>query len=106
MKLSNSLYDILKWVSLVLLPAFSVMYAALSGVWGFTHVQEIITTVAAIETFVGALIGISAGAHKQSKYAGDLNVTQGQDGIDLGLALEAPPEEMLDQKEVIFKVRK
>ena len=34
MKLSNKVYDILKWIALYLLPALGTLYFALSGIWG------------------------------------------------------------------------
>lgn len=57
--LKDGWYDKLKWVCLVLLPAISTLYFALSGIWGWPYATEILGTIAAIETFIGTLIGIS-----------------------------------------------
>lgn len=57
--LKDGLYDKLKWICLVLLPAISTLYFALSGIWGWPYATEILGTIAAIETFIGTLIGIS-----------------------------------------------
>lgn len=59
MKLSNDLYDKLKWVAMILLPAVSVLYLALAGLWNLPYPEQISGTVMAIDTFLGAILGIS-----------------------------------------------
>lgn len=59
MKLNNKVYDVLKWVSLVFLPALGSLYFGLSQIWGLPYGEQIVGTIALIETFLGALIGIS-----------------------------------------------
>ena len=58
--MSNKTYDILKWVALVVLPAVATLYAALSGIWGLPYGEQIVGTITAIDTFLGALLGISS----------------------------------------------
>lgn len=60
MKLPNKVYDILKWITLIALPALGTLYFALAGIWGFPYGEEIIGTIAAITTFLGALLGVSS----------------------------------------------
>ena len=57
--MSNKTYDFLKWVALVVLPAIATLYFALSGIWGFPYGEQIVGTITAIDTFLGALLGIS-----------------------------------------------
>ena len=57
--LSNRAYDILKWVALVFLPAIGTLYFALSGIWGLLYGEQVIGTITAIDTFLGAILGIS-----------------------------------------------
>lgn len=59
MKLSNTWYDRLKWVVLVLLPAVGALYFSLAGWWGFPKVEEVVGTLAVVATFLGSLIGVS-----------------------------------------------
>lgn len=56
---SNKVYDILKWFALVFLPALAVLYGALAKVWNFPFPAEIVYTITAIDTFLGAVLGIS-----------------------------------------------
>lgn len=59
MKLSNKLYDVLKWIALYLLPALGTLYFALAGIWGFPYGEEIVGTITAADTFLGVILGIS-----------------------------------------------
>jgi len=59
MKLSNKLYDVLKWVALYLLPALGTLYFALAGIWGFPFGEEVVGTITALDTFLGVILGIS-----------------------------------------------
>lgn len=57
--MSNKLYDVLKWIALVVLPAIGTLYFAVAGIWGFPYSQEIVGTITAIDTFMGVMLGIS-----------------------------------------------
>lgn len=59
MKLSNKLYDDLKWIAQILLPALATLYFALSKIWGLPYGEEIVGTISAIDVFLGALLGLS-----------------------------------------------
>lgn len=65
--MSNKLYDTLKWVALILLPALGTLYFALAGIWGFPYGEQIVGTITAIDCFLGALLGISNAAYKKEK---------------------------------------
>ena len=65
MKIPDRLYDVLKWITIILLPAISALYFALGGIWNFPYVEQIVGTIAAIETFLGALLGISTLAYNK-----------------------------------------
>lgn len=60
MKMSNKVYDVLKWIAMYLLPALGTLYFALSGIWGFPYGEEIVGTVTAIDTCLGVILGISS----------------------------------------------
>ena len=60
MKLSNKTYDILKWVAQIALPALGALYFGLAQIWGFPYGEEIVGTIAVIDTFLGTLLGISS----------------------------------------------
>lgn len=67
MLLSDKVYNILKWVALIALPAVGTLYFALANVWGLPYGEQVVGTVTAIDTFLGALLGISTAAYKADK---------------------------------------
>lgn len=60
MKLSNKVYDVLKFIAQILLPALGTLYFALAKIWGFPYATEIVGTISAVDAFLGALLGISS----------------------------------------------
>ena len=67
MKMSNKVYDVLKFIAMILLPALGTLYFALAGIWNFPYGEEILGTITAIDTFLGALLGISSANYKKGK---------------------------------------
>ena len=56
----NKVYNILKWIALVALPAIGTLYFALASIWGLPYGEQIVGTITAIDAFLGALLGISS----------------------------------------------
>lgn len=67
MCMSNKLYDVLKWVAQMLLPAIGTLYFALAGIWGLPFGEEIVGTITAVDTFLGVLLGISSMNYKKKE---------------------------------------
>ena len=66
MKLTDKTYDTLKWIALFLLPALGTLYFALSGIWSFPYGEQIVGTITSVDTFLGALLGISSSQYKKN----------------------------------------
>lgn len=66
-QLNDRVYDVLKWACLIALPALSVLYSVLSGVWGWPYAEEVATTINAVIAFVGALIGLSTASYRENR---------------------------------------
>ena len=64
--MSNKLYDVLKWVALIVLPAIAVLYGSLAGIWGLPFAEQIPDTITAIDLFLGAVLGISNATYKKN----------------------------------------
>ena len=64
MILPNKAYNIFKWIAMVCLPALGTLYFALAGIWGFPYGEQIVGTIMAVDTFLGALLGISSIQYK------------------------------------------
>jgi imidazoleglycerol phosphate synthase glutamine amidotransferase subunit HisH len=65
MKMSNQVYDVLKWIAQILLPAIGTLYFALAGIWGFPYGEQIVGTITAIDTFLGVCLGISSSQYRK-----------------------------------------
>lgn len=63
---SNKIYDILKWIAQIFLPALGTLYFALAGIWGFPYGEEIIGTITAVDVFLGVILGISSKQYHDS----------------------------------------
>lgn len=59
MKMSNNLYNILKWIVITVSPALCAMITGFGVLYGFDS-AIIVGTISLITTFVGAIIGISS----------------------------------------------
>ena len=57
--MSNKVYDILKWIAQILLPALATLYFGIAKIWNLPYSEEIVGTITAIDLFLGALLGIS-----------------------------------------------
>ena len=65
MKLSNKVYDVLKWIAMYLLAAVGTLYFALSGIWGFPYGEQVVGTITAVDTFLGVILGISTATYNK-----------------------------------------
>ena len=65
--MSNKLYDVLKQIALIWIPALGTLYFALAGIWGFPYGEQIVGTLTAIDTFLGAVLGISTIQYKKGE---------------------------------------
>jgi hypothetical protein len=61
------MYDVLKSIAMVCLPAVATLYFALAGIWGFPYAEEIVGTITAVDTFLGVLLGISSAKYNKAK---------------------------------------
>lgn len=66
-RLSNEVYDILKFIAQIVLPAAGTLYFALANIWGFPYGEQIVGTVTAVDAFLGALLGISTAAYNKTE---------------------------------------
>jgi hypothetical protein len=58
--MSNKVYNTLKWVVSIALPAFITLYVTLAQVWEWANTDKVIITLGAVSTFIGVLIGLSS----------------------------------------------
>lgn len=54
--MSNKVFDIIRLVGELILPALATLYAALGAIWGWPYIEAIVGTLAAITAFIGAIV--------------------------------------------------
>ena len=67
MKMNNKVYDVLKYIAQIALPAVGVAYFGLSQLWGFPFGEEVVGTITIADTFLGTLLGISTMNYNKTK---------------------------------------
>ena len=69
----DGVYAVLKWATLIVLPATATLIATVGPVWGMDGglVQGITTTITAVAAFFGVVLGVSAATAKPSEDGGD-----------------------------------
>lgn len=68
--MSNKVYDVLKYIAQIALPALGTLYFALSGIWGLPYGEQIVGTIAAVDTCLGVLLGLSSAAYNKNRKDG------------------------------------
>ena len=58
--LPNEVYDVIKWVGLIVCPALAAFIGAVGPAWGMANVDAIVLTINALGVLIGAVIGASA----------------------------------------------
>lgn len=61
--MNDKIYDAMKTVAQIWLPALATLYFALANIWGLPYAEEIVGTITAIDTFLGVVLGITTKAY-------------------------------------------
>ena len=56
---SNKVYDVLKWICTVFLPALITLYGVIANACDIPHTETVMTIAVAFNTFLGTILGIS-----------------------------------------------
>lgn len=68
MKLDNRVYDVLKWLVVIAIPACTTAFVGLDKVFGWGYGEEVAQVSAIVCTLIGALIGVSSAEYYKSKH--------------------------------------
>ena len=72
MRLNNKVYDWLKWIVVIVIPALTTAYVGLAMIWGFPYADKVAKTSAVVCTLLGSILGISTVQYnKENSYEGD-----------------------------------
>lgn len=106
--ITGKLYNALKFLALVALPAVGTLYFTLAGIWGLPAAEEVVGTIVAVDTFLGVILQISSTNYNSSTAQGTLNIVEDDDGRKVfDLNLDGDPESDLEGMDrVVFRVNK
>ncbi len=57
--MNNKVYDVLKWITLVFLPALTTLIGVILNTFNIGCTDIVLTIMTAVTTFMGAVLGIS-----------------------------------------------
>ena len=103
--MTNKMYDILKFIAQIVLPALGTLYFALSSIWGLPYGEEIVGTITAVDAFLGALLGLSSMKFYQEgrDVAGTLSIDPENDAAEFNFS-DISTEDLTSQKVVKVNV--
>jgi hypothetical protein len=110
-KINNKFYDILKYIALIALPALGTFWTIVGAVWGAPHTDEVVKTIVAVGTLLGALLILSTSQYNNSdrRFDGTLNVAvtpPDQDDVVTGFDVpDLTPNQITDKGELTLKVK-
>ena len=62
---NDRIYDVLKWITMIVIPALATAYVGFAAIWGWPYADEIAKTAAVICTLLGTLLGISTAQYNK-----------------------------------------
>ena len=110
---NDRVYNNLKWITQILLPAAGTLYFALGGIWGWPYVEQVVGSVTALVTFLGVTLGISGYNYNKdavtvsSRPDGTLNLVRKEDGSILyDFDANDTFADLSNKDGVVFKINK
>lgn len=102
--MSSGVYDFLKKLAQIWLPALGTLYFALAAIWGLPAADKVTGTVIAIDTFLGVLLNVSKGQYEKS--GGDIDGHISVEPNDKGTAvrLNIDPMDLVGKDKIVLKV--
>lgn len=106
--LNPKVYDFIKWIALVVLPAVSAFVITLGLILHWDSAQVVAAVVTAFDTLLGALLGKSAANYKANNTLGDLVMQQDPDGTVTGMRVIGAKEDTIFQEggQVLLNVKR
>lgn len=104
--ITGKLYDRLKYIAQIALPALGTLYFALAGLWHLPSANEVVGTIVSVDTFLGVLLGISQSNYNKQVTNGVMHLDETDGTKKWSLELNEDPTTLGDKKEARFRVEK
>jgi hypothetical protein len=107
MMLSDRLYNIIRRSATILLPGLITFYLTVGQVWNFPKMEQVGATLGALNVFLGVVVVFARAMYNVSgtKYGGELEVVDGEDGSSLHLR-SVDAGILTDKDEITFKIKR
>jgi hypothetical protein len=102
--MSSKLYDFLKKLAQIWLPALGTLYFALAAVWGLPAADKVTGTIIAVDTFLGVILNISKNQYVASGGGVDGTVTVTPNELGTSVKLGLDPNDLVDKSKIVLKV--
>ena len=80
--MKGKVYDVLKFIAQIVLPALAALYGTLAGIWGpsvFPYGEAVVATISAVDVFLGAVLMIDSNNYFKNKTIIELPQGKGED---------------------------
>lgn len=104
--LSNGVYNVVKFLAQILIPAVGTLYAALAAAWGLPYAQQVLATVVAVDALLGGLLSLSSASYNKStgKFDGAMIAGAIEDGLQ-AWHIQIDPAAVVSKSELLLKVK-
>jgi hypothetical protein len=104
--LSDSAYNVVKKSATIVFPALSALYIAIAQIWNLGHVDQVVGTLTAVNTFFGLIIQLSKKSYYASSapYVGEIHVKNEGERKVFSLVVDGDPEELENMSSANFKI--
>lgn len=106
MYLNKRVYDVLKFIAMILLPAAGTAYFGLAEIWHLPYADEVVGTVVVVDTFMGVVLGISTRQYNKAANVidGDLVVSEADGETFMALGINGNVDRVTGKDEVRLRV--
>lgn len=110
MLFTDAVYRKLRFMALIVLPALAALYFGVSQIWGLPNTEEVMGTIALVDTFLGSLLKWSTSTYESGtleqpkKYDGAVSLEPGEEGGSQLRLHEINPRAVETKTEITLKV--
>ena len=67
--MKNEIYDVLKKIAQLWLPALGALYFSLAQIWNLPYAEQIVGSITALDAFLGIVLGVSTYVYNKGNEA-------------------------------------
>lgn len=107
MILPEKVYDLIKWLSQVVIPALGALYLGIAQLLEWQNAEKVVAILALICTFINVVLGISSRQYFKSGevFDGSVVMVPGETGeLEAHAGLVTSPEKIADKTHIVLRV--